>query len=74
MVFCTKSDEKKVRDLNPRFTTEKSVLLGTMRAFRMLSLLAFFFGKILSQWLHQKLLKKIVGVAFIILGVTYRMF
>jgi len=46
------------------------VLLGTMLALSLLSLMAIFFGKILNKRLNQKLLKKVAGVVFIILGIT----
>ncbi len=46
------------------------VLIGTMLALSILSVIAIFFGKILSERLNQKLIKKLTGVVFIILGVT----
>lgn len=46
------------------------VLLGTMLALSLLSLMAIFCGKILCERLNQKLLKKIAGIVFIVLGLT----
>jgi len=46
------------------------VLLGTMLALSLLSLMAIFCGKILCERLNQNLLKKIAGIVFIVLGLT----
>lgn len=46
------------------------VLIGTMLALIILSLIAIFCGKIICSRLNQKLMKKIAGFVFIILGIT----
>jgi len=55
------------------FATEYNaffVFMGTMLALSILSLMAIFFGKIISARINQKLMKKIAGVVFIILGLA----
>lgn len=47
------------------------VLIGTMLALTALSLMAIFFGKIISERINKKLVNKIAGVVFIILGLTF---
>lgn len=46
------------------------VLIGTLLALSMLSIIAIFFGKMISNRLNPNLMKKIAGVVFIILGLT----
>ena len=50
------------------------VLIGTMLALSLLSVIAIFFGKILRARLNQTLLKKIAGIIFIIIGITFFIF
>jgi putative Ca2+/H+ antiporter (TMEM165/GDT1 family) len=45
-----------------------------MLALSLLSVIAIFFGKILRTRLNQALLKKIAGIVFIILGITFFIF
>lgn len=47
------------------------VLIGTMLALTALSLMAIFFGKIISERINKKLVNRIAGVVFIILGLTF---
>jgi putative Ca2+/H+ antiporter (TMEM165/GDT1 family) len=47
------------------------VLIGTMLALTSLSLIAIFFGKIVSERINKKLINKIAGIVFIILGITF---
>ncbi len=50
------------------------VLFGTMLALSILSLLAIFCGKMLCSRLNQKVLGKVAGVVFIILGIMCFLF
>lgn len=73
MIFLTEWGDK-TQVAAALFATQYNawlVLLGTMLALSLLSLLAIFFGKILNKKLNQKLLKKVAGVVFIILGITF---
>jgi len=47
------------------------VFIGTMTALTILSLIAIFFGKIISKRLNKKIVNKIAGIVFIILGITF---
>ncbi|HIH28957.1 MAG TPA: TMEM165/GDT1 family protein [Thermoplasmata archaeon] len=72
MIFLTEWGDK-TQVAAALFATQYNalfVLLGTMLALSLLSLMAIFFGKILNKRLNQKLLKKVAGVVFIILGIT----
>ena len=72
MIFLTEWGDK-TQVAAALFATQYNawlVLLGTMLALSLLSLLAIFFGKILHKKLNQRLLKKVAGVVFIILGIT----
>ena len=50
------------------------VLIGTMLALTALSLMAIFFGKIIAERMNKNLIKKIGGIVFIILGLTFFLF
>jgi Ca2+/H+ antiporter, TMEM165/GDT1 family len=72
MIFLTEWGDK-TQVAAALFATQYNalfVLLGTMLALSLLSLLAIFFGTILNKKINQKLLKKVAGVVFIILGIT----
>jgi putative Ca2+/H+ antiporter (TMEM165/GDT1 family) len=47
------------------------VFIGTMTALLILSLIAIFFGKILSERIDKYYVNKIAGIIFIILGITF---
>jgi len=47
------------------------VFIGTMTALTILTLIAIFFGKIISTRLNKKIVNKIAGIVFIILGITF---
>ena len=47
------------------------VFIGTMAALTILSLIAIFFGKIISKRVNKKIVNKIAGIVFIILGITF---
>ncbi len=47
------------------------VFIGTMTALLILSLIAIFFGKIISTKMNKKIINKIAGILFIILGITF---
>ena len=73
MIFLTEWGDK-TQVAAALFATQYNVLfvlIGTMLALSMLSLMAIFFGKILRERLNQILLKKIAGIVFIILGLTF---
>lgn len=73
MIFLTEWGDK-TQVASALFATQYNVLfvfIGTMLALSMLSIMALFFGKILNKRLNQKLLTKIVGIVFIILGLTF---
>jgi putative Ca2+/H+ antiporter (TMEM165/GDT1 family) len=50
------------------------VFIGTITALLILSLIAIFFGKIISERINKKLINKIAGAIFIILGITFFIF
>ena len=47
------------------------VFIGTMTALAILTLIAIFFGKIISTRVNKKIINKIAGIVFIILGITF---
>ena len=47
------------------------VLIGTITALAILSGLAIYFGKIISEKINQKLMTKIGGIVFILLGIMF---
>jgi len=47
------------------------VFIGTMIALIILSLIAIFFGKIISKRIDKKFVNKIAGIIFIILGIIF---
>jgi putative Ca2+/H+ antiporter (TMEM165/GDT1 family) len=47
------------------------VLIGTILALSMLSIIAIYFGKIISKRINEKLITKISGIAFIIFGLFF---
>jgi len=47
------------------------VFIGTMTALLMLSIIAIFFGKIISKRIDKKFVNKIAGIIFIIIGITF---
>jgi putative Ca2+/H+ antiporter (TMEM165/GDT1 family) len=47
------------------------VLCGTMIALSLLSIIAVYFGKIISEKIDKKLLNRIAGVVFIIMGLIF---
>lgn len=44
------------------------VLIGTILALSLLSIIAIYFGKFISERINEKIITKIGGIAFIILG------
>jgi putative Ca2+/H+ antiporter (TMEM165/GDT1 family) len=73
MIFLTEWGDK-TQIAAALFATQYNVLfvlIGTMLALSILSLMAIFFGKILRARLNQILLKRIAGFVFIILGFTF---
>ena len=72
MIFLTEWGDK-TQIAAALFATQYNdlfVLIGTMLALSMLSLMAIFCGKILCTRLNRKLLNKVAGFVFIILGLT----
>jgi len=47
------------------------VLFGTMMALAILSIIAIYFGKFISQRIDKKLITKVAGIVFIIMGVSF---
>jgi len=47
------------------------VFIGTMTALTILTLIAIFFGKMISTRINKNIINKIAGIAFIILGITF---
>ena len=47
------------------------VLIGTILALSLLSIIAIYFGKFISERINEKLITKIGGIAFIILGIFF---
>jgi len=46
------------------------VLIGTISALAVLSTIAVFFGKIISQKIEKKLITKVAAVIFVIMGIA----
>ena len=72
MIFLTEWGDK-TQVAAALFATQYNmvfVLLGTMLALSMLSLMAILFGKLLSTRLNRRLLNTVAAVVFIILGVS----
>ena len=56
------------------FATQYSsmfVFIGTMTALAFLTLIALFFGKIIAKRIDKKIVNKIAGFVFIIIGITF---
>jgi putative Ca2+/H+ antiporter (TMEM165/GDT1 family) len=73
MIFLTEWGDK-TQIAAALFATQYNfllVLIGTMLALSLLSLIAILFGKLLRTRLDQILIKKIAGIVFIILGLTF---
>jgi putative Ca2+/H+ antiporter (TMEM165/GDT1 family) len=47
------------------------VLIGTITALIFLTLIAIFFSKIISKRINKKLINKIAGIVFILIGLTF---
>lgn len=47
------------------------VLIGTILALSLLSIIAIYFGKFISERINEKLITKIGGISFIILGIFF---
>lgn len=47
------------------------VFIGTMIALLILTLITIFFGKIISTRVNKKIVNKIAGIVFLILGMTF---
>lgn len=47
------------------------VLIGTILALSLLSIIAIYFGKFISERINEKIITKIGGIAFIILGLFF---
>lgn len=47
------------------------VLIGTLSALFILSIIAVFFGKILSEKMPKKTIQKAAGIIFVIMGITF---
>jgi putative Ca2+/H+ antiporter (TMEM165/GDT1 family) len=47
------------------------VLFGTILALSFLSIIAIYFGKLISEKINEKLITKVGGIAFIILGIFF---
>jgi len=72
MIFLTEWGDK-TQVAAALFATQYNavfVLLGTMLALSMLSLMAILFGKLLSTRLNRRLLNTVAAVVFIILGIS----
>lgn len=72
MIFLTEWGDK-TQVAAALFATQYNmllVLIGTMLALSILSVIAIFFGKIISKRINSRLMKNISGVIFIILGIT----
>jgi putative Ca2+/H+ antiporter (TMEM165/GDT1 family) len=50
------------------------VLLGVMIALTLLSILAIYLGKMISDKIDRKIISKVAGAAFIIIGATFFIF
>ena len=47
------------------------VLIGTILALLILTIIAIFFGKILSEKMPKKTINKVAGIIFLIMGITF---
>jgi putative Ca2+/H+ antiporter (TMEM165/GDT1 family) len=47
------------------------VFIGTIIALTLLSIIAIYFGKLISEKINEKIITKIGGIAFIILGIFF---
>jgi putative Ca2+/H+ antiporter (TMEM165/GDT1 family) len=47
------------------------VLLGTILALSFLSIIAIYFGKIISEKINETIITKVGGIAFIVLGIFF---
>ena len=47
------------------------VFIGTMTALLILTIIALFFGKIISTRIDKKIINKIAGLIFLILGISF---
>ena len=47
------------------------VLLGTVIALSILSVIAIFFGKVISEKVNEKAINKTAGILFIIMGILF---
>jgi len=47
------------------------VLLGTVIALSILSAIAIFFGKVISEKVNEKTINKTAGILFIIMGILF---
>jgi len=50
------------------------VLIGVIIALTILSILAIYVGKIISDKIDRKIISKVAGVVFIIIGITFFLF
>lgn len=50
------------------------VFIGTMAALTILTIIAIFFGKFISSRINKRILNRIAGIVFIILGITFFVF
>ncbi len=50
------------------------VLTGVLSALTLLSIMAIYLGKIVSEKVDNKLISKIAGIVFIIIGITFFIF
>jgi putative Ca2+/H+ antiporter (TMEM165/GDT1 family) len=74
LMLISKDDgEKETTQKNPFITAFLAifVFIGTMTALLMLSMIAIFFGKIISKRIDKKFVNKIAGIIFIIIGITF---
>jgi putative Ca2+/H+ antiporter (TMEM165/GDT1 family) len=47
------------------------VYIGTLTALLILTMIAIFFGKIISQRIDKNFVNKVAGIIFIIIGITF---
>ena len=50
------------------------VLIGVMIALTLLSILAIYLGKIISEKIDRKIISRVAGIVFIIIGITFFLF
>ena len=50
------------------------VLIGTMTALTLLSVMAIYLGKFISQKVDKKVMTKIAGIVFIVTGISFFLF